>query len=71
VGPRLAHIRVPEPIAVDAAFARGGDEEAARAALLAELHARLQAGVDRLIAECAPVVDRFRRENPFWSGASG
>ena len=70
VAPRIAHIRVPEPLDVSATFARGGDEAQAKAALLDVLHARLQGGVDALIAECAPLVDRFRRPNPFWSGGA-
>lgn len=67
VAPRTAHIRVPEPLAVHDALARGGDAEREKAGLLAELQARMQAGVDRLVAACAPVVDPFRRENPFFT----
>jgi hypothetical protein len=48
VAPRAAHVRVPEPLAVHEALAAATDEAAARAALLAELHARLQRGVERL-----------------------
>jgi len=68
VAPRIAHVRVPEPMAIHEAFVESGDEEPTKMALLAQLHARLQAGVDGLIAECRPSVDRFRRENPFHTG---
>jgi hypothetical protein len=49
-GPRTAHVRVAEPIRVQA---DGGDGAAARAALLAEHRARLQALVDQLGDELA------------------
>lgn len=53
VGPRVAHLRVPDPIEVDApppdTFAR----EAMRDALLAELRTRMQRAVDALHAQAA------------------
>ena len=63
VGRRIAHVRVPEPIA-----AAGADPTAARARLLETLHARLQDGLDSLNAEPAPGLGRFCRPNPLWTG---
>jgi hypothetical protein len=65
VAPRAVRVRVPAPLDVSAAFARGGDEVAARAAMLAGLHARMQDGLDLLNAEIEPVVKPWRRRNPF------
>ncbi len=64
VAPRAAHVRVPEPIAVGPRLEAGGGETA-RAALLAELRATMHSALDGLLAEVAPIVDRFRRPNPF------
>ena len=61
VAPRTARIHAPEPIRVHASAA---NDEAARAAQLGELRARLQAGLDRLAAQAAPEVDPWRRPNP-------
>ncbi len=72
VGPRAAHVRVPEPLAVHEALAAGaGDAEPAKGRLLATLHERLQGTLDALGAELAPEVERFRRPNPLWTGAAG
>jgi len=68
VAPRIARIRVPEPIAVHTAFARGGEEAAEQDALLALLAGRLQGALDGLRTEIAPDVDPFRRPNPFAGG---
>ena len=68
VGRRIAHVRVPEPIAVHAAFAAGGDAGAAKTRLLETLHARLQGSLDALNAELAPLLARARRPNPLWTG---
>ena len=57
VAPRTVRVRVPEPIDVRAA----GDE----AAILVTLRSRLQGALDALNAEIAPIVDSFRRPNPF------
>jgi hypothetical protein len=65
VAPRVARVRVPEPIAVHTAFARGGEETAEQDALLALLAGRLQGALDGLREEIAPHVDPFRRPNPF------
>ena len=59
VAPREVSVRVPEPLAVHEAFAAGRDEEAARARLMKELHARLQRGVDAL-RESFAAADRAR-----------
>src|SRR5262249_60267330 len=65
-GRRIAHVRVAAPIAVRVADgARETDGgSAARAALLAEHRSRLQGLVDRIGAEVAPEVARFRLPNP-------
>lgn len=64
VAPRVAHVRVPEPIAIHAALATG----ALPAALLGQLHARLQTAVDALGAELAPRTAAFRQPNPLHAG---
>ena len=58
----------PSRIAVHEAFAAGGDAGAAKARLLETLHARLQGTLDALNAELAPLLGRFRRPNPLWTG---
>ena len=68
VGRRVAHLRVPEAIAVHEDFTPGGDAGAARARLLETLRARLQDALDALNAELAPLLGRFRRPNPLWTG---
>jgi hypothetical protein len=68
VGRRVAHLRVPEAIAVHEAFTPDADAGAARARLLETLHARLQGALDALNAELAPLLGRFRRPNPLWTG---
>lgn len=64
VAPRVAHVRVPEPLDVGASLAStlatGRDPAEARAHLLDELHAKLQRGLDRLGAELAPLQDAHR-----------
>jgi len=71
VGPRVARVRVPEPIAVHDRFLAGGDAGTARAQLLATLHARLQGALDALAVEIAPHVEPFRHTNPLWTGSTG
>jgi hypothetical protein len=68
VGPRVAHIRVPGPLAVDGVDP-ALDDDAARAKLLADLHDRMQASLHLLRCEVAPVVERHARPNPLHSGA--
>ena len=76
VAPRVAHVRVPEPLDVGAAeaacatAANPADVEAARAALLVELRARLQAGLDSLGREVSALVDARRMTNPLHSARS-
>jgi len=71
VAPRAAHVRVPEPLAVHEALAAATDEAESRAALLAELHARLQRGVERLRDEFSGAGVARERPNPLSSGAGG
>ncbi len=70
VAPRRVHVRVAEPLAVHtarAAVAIGG-EAAARTALLAEHHARLQGALDALGRELANTTSPHAMTNPLWSG---
>jgi len=65
-GPRVAHVRVPEPIAVHASWRadapEGGAE--ARAALLIEHRGRLQRALDALGVELHGLRERFALPNP-------
>ncbi len=66
VAARALRIRVPEPLAIADAFSADPAEAGRRIdALLAELRARLQRGVDGLAKEIASQVDPHRRTNPF------
>jgi hypothetical protein len=69
-GPRVAHVRVAEPIAVHEAYVAGGDA-GPRAELLAELARRLQSALDALTAELAPLMERPHPPNPLWTGRAG
>ena len=71
-GPRIAHVRVPEPIPVDLARASAGAEETAtyRDELLAQTRASMQRELDALGIELAPATDRFRHPNPFHRGTT-
>ena len=64
VAPRIAHMRVPEPLAIHSALAAGTTPEA----LLHALHTRLQGAVDTLGDELAPLTAPFRRPNPLHAG---
>ena len=68
VAPRVAHVRVAEPIAVDEWFGAGADANEAKARLLAELGQRMQRALDLLGEEIEPFVTRWRRPNPLWTG---
>jgi len=57
VAPRIARIRVPEPIGVDGRL----DADA----LLTELRRRMQDGLDALGVEIARETERYARPNPF------
>ncbi|MBI5170722.1 MAG: hypothetical protein HZA61_14630 [Candidatus Eisenbacteria bacterium] len=74
VAPRTVHVRVPEPLDVGAslasALALGRDPAEARAGLLADLHERLQRGLDRLGAELAPLQAARRVPFPLHDPAS-
>ena len=69
-GPRTVHVRVPEPVAVDAvwsdALPDGG--VSARAVLLATHRERLQSALDTLGRELDPLEARFAIENPLHRG---
>jgi hypothetical protein len=56
-GPRVAHVRVPEPILVTPDRSADG--------LLVETRAAMQAALDEVNREIAPAVDVFRHRNPF------
>ena len=70
VAPRIAHVRVPEPLDITLALAQGGDDEKTRAGLLLTLRERLQTGLDTLGAEIAPALDARRVNNPLHSARS-
>ena len=69
-GPRIAHLRVPDPLRIDAA--RASADGAARASYRDELLARtrnaMQQQLDALGHELASETDRFRHANPFYRG---
>jgi hypothetical protein len=69
-GPRVAHLRVPDPIPVDAT--RASADVSARTDYRNELLARtreaMQRQLDALGHELAPETDRFRHPNPFHRG---
>ena len=69
VAPRIARIRVPEPIAVHHRYVPG-DAETVKAELLDEHRRRLQNTLDAVNAEIAPLIDRWRRPNPMWTGSA-
>ena len=65
VGPRVAHLRVPEPLAVHEAFTEDADlAERRRAELLSTLRRRMQDALDALGAELAAPGGGGRRPNP-------
>jgi hypothetical protein len=67
VGSRVAHVRAPEPLAVHEAYTHAEDEPA-RAVLLERLRRTMQATLDQLRSEVAPVVSRYLRANLLHSG---
>jgi hypothetical protein len=69
VADRLAHVRVPGPIAAHE-FLAGEPGAAARERLLAALAERLRQGLDALAAELEPLMAPHRLPNPLWSGAA-
>jgi hypothetical protein len=65
-GPRIAHIRVPEPIDIGLALeGREALDEAEVDALVAELKRRMQDALDRLNRETAASGPQIRLVNPF------
>jgi hypothetical protein len=70
-GTRVAHVRVPEPIALDGMRASGDDAERANYVkwLVDQAHARMQLELDRLNGEIEPLVAPFRHANPFAAGS--
>ena len=71
-GPRIAHVRVPEPIRIDLARASASVEERAayRDELLEQTRASMQRELDALGLELASSTDRFRHPNPFYRGTT-
>jgi len=67
-GPRIAHVRVPEPIAIDPARASGGELERAQYVewLTQEVFVRMQDALDSINAEIADDVNAFSHPNPFF-----
>ncbi len=73
VAPRIAHVRVPEPLDLAAALAAlpaGTDPAECRKTLLRTLHERLQGGLDALNAELAIVRDARRTPLPLHTGSA-
>lgn len=66
-GPRVAHIRVPDPILIDAERASGGPSErkAYVVWLIEQTGARMQSALDGINRAIAPEVDSFSHANPF------
>ena len=65
-GPRVAHVRVPEPILVDPKRAASGPDRPAHVAeLLARVRSAQQSALDSINREVAPMVARFAHPNPF------
>jgi len=71
-GPRVVHIRVPEPIRIDLARAAGDavSRTRYRDELLARARTIMQRQLDALARELAPLNDRFRHPNPFHRDAT-
>lgn len=69
-GPRVVHVRVPEPIAVHEAWRADAPEGGApaRAAILKEHRVRLQGALDQLGRELEPGRDRFAVPNRLHRG---
>lgn len=66
-GPRAAHVRVAEPLLVspDAASGSAAEREAYVIRLLDRTRTSMQEALDGVNRQIAPLVDRFRRPNPF------
>lgn len=67
VGPRTAHIRIPEPINLTERL--NGKTEITKAeteALIAEIQAGMQAKIDEVNAQIQPEVAKFQKPNPFY-----
>ena len=66
-GPRVAHIRVPDPILIDAERASGGPSErkAYVVWLIEQAGARMQSALDGINRAIASEVDPFSHPNPF------
>lgn len=67
-GPRIAHVRVPEPISIDSARASSAEERKVYIAeLLHETRSRMQAALDAINAEIAVELLALSHPNPFSS----
>lgn len=68
-GPRVAHVRVPEPVAVDPVRASGSESDRATYVewLTEEVRTRMQNALDTINGEIADAVDAFSHPNPFFA----
>jgi hypothetical protein len=64
-GARVAHVRVPEPIRVDAHLAESEDRAAYVAELLERTQAAMQGAVDSVNVEFSPEIAALSHPNPF------
>lgn len=70
VGPRVAHVRIAEPIDVSEMLEKcGGDSPQLRQKILEQVRENMQSRLDRLDAELQPKVSRYSRPNPFYPGS--
>ena len=64
-GARIAHVRVPDPIRVDACLAESEDRSAYVAELLERTHAAMQATEDAINVEFRAEIAALSHRNPF------
>lgn len=68
VGPRVAHIRVPDPINItDLVKQHVVLDDTTKTRLLEKLQARMQAAIDQVNRQYKPQLDRFSVPNPFYA----
>jgi hypothetical protein len=67
VGPRVAHVRMADPIDVSKALQdNGGDSAELRAKLLQDTQASMQRKLDELVGQLDEKMQRFSGANPFF-----